>query len=120
MYAQLTYFDGPRTPEQLAAADFAGRERVVPALQKLGHPIRSYRLRRDDGAEVVVTIAESERALLDAQKAIMSTELLPGENPALLPGPDRIELYPVIGILDAGSGSEEESEKEQETARDGN
>ena len=36
--------------------------------------------------------------LLDAQKAIMSTELLPGEDPALLPGPDRVELYPVIGV----------------------
>lgn len=60
-------------------------------------------------------IAESERALLDAQKAIMSTALLPGENPALLPGPDRIELHPVIGVRDIGPGSE----NEHEAARDG-
>jgi hypothetical protein len=100
MYAQLTYFDGPRTPEALAAHDFAARERIQPAVTGLGHSFRVYVLRRDDGAQVVVSIADSEQALLDAQKAIMSTELLPGEDPALLPGPDRIELYPVIGVQD--------------------
>jgi len=30
----------------------------------------------------------------------MATELLPGEDPALLPGPDRIELYPVRLVHD--------------------
>ena len=35
---------------------------------------------------------------LDAiARAVMSTELLPGEDPALLPGPDRIEIHHVIG-----------------------
>jgi hypothetical protein len=106
VYAQLTYFDGPRTPEQIAAGDFAGQERIQPAIGKLGNSFRVYVLRRDDGSEVVVSIAESEQALLDAQKAIMSSELLPGEDPALLPGPDRIELYPVIGVHDVNPGSE--------------
>jgi hypothetical protein len=100
MYAQLTYFDGPRTPEQLAAADFGGRERIQPAVRNLGHPFRVYKLRRDDGSEIILMIADSEQDLLDAQKAIMSTELLPGEDPALLPGPDRIELYPVLEVMD--------------------
>lgn len=100
MYAQLTYFDGPRSPEQQAAADFAGRERILPAVSSLGQPIRVYRLRRDDGSQVVISIADSEQVLLDAQKAIMATELLPGEDPALLPGPDRIELYPVADVHD--------------------
>jgi hypothetical protein len=100
MYAQLTYFDGPRSPDQLAAADFAGRERILPAVSSLGQPIRVYRLRRDDGSQVVISIADSEQVLLDAQKAIMATQLLPGEDPALLPGPDRIELYPVLDVHD--------------------
>ena len=100
MYAQLTYFDGPRSPEQLAATDFAGRERILPAVTSLGHPIRVYRLRRDDGAQVVITIADTKQVLLDANKAIMATDLLPGEDPALLPGPDRIELYPVLDVHD--------------------
>jgi len=35
---------------------------------------------------------------LDAiARAVMSTELMPGEDPALLPGPDRIEIHHVTG-----------------------
>jgi len=104
MHAQLTYFDGPRTPEQIAAADFAGQERILPAVSKLGHSFRVYRLMREDGSGIVVTIADTEQALLDAQKAIMGTELLSGEDPALLRGPDRIELYPVISAQDVNPG----------------
>ena len=110
MYAQLTYFDGPRTPAELAAHDFAARERIRPAITGLGRSFRVYVLRRDDGAQVVVSVADSEQALLDAQKAIMSTELLPGEDPALLPGPDRIELYPVIGVHDVNPASQTRSQ----------
>ena len=109
MYAQLTYFDGPRTPEQLAADDFASRERIQPAISNLGHRLRVYVLRRDDGSEVVISVADSEQALLDVQKAIMSTELLPGEDPALLPGPDRIELYPVIDVRGVDPASQARS-----------
>jgi hypothetical protein len=109
MYAQLTYFDGPRTPEQIAAEDFAGRERIIPAISQTGHRFRVYVMRRDDGAQIVVSVADSEQALLDAQKAIMNTELLPGEDPALLPGPDRIELYPVIEVHDVGPASQTRS-----------
>jgi hypothetical protein len=107
MFAQLTYFEGPRTAEQQAAEDFAGQERLLPAISQLGHPLRVYRLRRDDGSTVVISIADSQQALLDVQKAIMATELLPGEDPALLPGPDRIELYPVLDVndIDAASGN---------------
>jgi hypothetical protein len=106
MHAQLTYFDGPRTPEQVAAADFAVRERIAPAASTVPGLVCVYRLRRDDGAEVVVSIGESEQAIVDAQKAIMASTLLPGEDPALLPGPDRVELYPVIETNDyATTGS---------------
>jgi hypothetical protein len=100
MHAQFTFFDGPATPEQLAADDFAGRERILPAVRELGHWFRLYRMQRPDGSRVYVTIAETEQALLDGQKAIMSTELLAGEDPALLPGPDRVELYPVLDVVD--------------------
>jgi hypothetical protein len=103
MYAQLTYFDGPRTPEQIAADDFGARERIIPAVSKLGHQFRVYVLRRDDGSQVVVSIADTKKALMDAQKAIMSTELLPGEDPALLTGPDRIDLYPVVSTAEVNT-----------------
>ncbi len=36
----------------------------------------------------------------------MSTELLPGEDPALLPGPDRIELYAVTEVHDVNYDSQ--------------
>ncbi|GHH33031.1 hypothetical protein [Lentzea cavernae] len=100
MYAQLIYFDGPRGPELLAAADFAAKQRIEPAALSVPGTIRTYVLRKTDGSEVVLTIAETEQALLDAQKAIMSTELLPGEDPALLPGPDRVDVYPVLTVVD--------------------
>ena len=109
MYAQLTSFDGPRSPEPVAADDFAARERIVPAISELDHSYRVYVLRRDDGAQVVVSIADTEQALLDTQKAIMTTDLLPGEDPALLPGPDRIELYPVVAAHDVNPASKTRS-----------
>ena len=99
MYAQLTYF-GPRSPEQLAAADFASKERIVPAVTAVAGHIRSYQLRREDGTEVILSIADSEQALIEGQKAIMRTELLPDEDAGLLLGPDRVELYPVLQVVE--------------------
>jgi hypothetical protein len=40
----------------------------------------------------------------------MSTELLPGEDRALLPGQDRIELYPVLEVHDLGPADETRSQ----------
>jgi hypothetical protein len=95
MYAQLTYFDRPRNPQQLAAADFAAEQRIKPAVATVPGNVRTYVLRRPDGSEVVVSLAESEQVLIDTQKAIMNTTLLPEEDPALLPGADRVEIYQV-------------------------
>ncbi|MFD4676078.1 hypothetical protein ACFWNN_40575 [Lentzea sp. NPDC058450] len=105
MYAQLTYFDGPRSPEQLAAEDFAATERIKPAVGAVPGTIRTYVLRQADGAEVILTIAETEQALHDIRDAIMGTSLLPGENPDLLPGADRVEIYPVHEVFEHGATS---------------
>ncbi|RSM86693.1 hypothetical protein DMH04_13005 [Kibdelosporangium aridum] len=94
MHAQLTFFDGPLTPEQIAAANYAGCKRIGPVLSSFN--VQTYVLQRPDGSTVVINIADSEQTLLDAQKAVLSTELLPDEDPALLPGADRVELYPVL------------------------
>lgn len=100
MYAQLTYFDGPRSPELVAAGDRARRERIEPTLvadpQLRDQLVASYTLRQHDGSEVVVIIVESEDALRRGRELILGTELLPGEDPMLLPGPDRIEVYDVV------------------------
>jgi hypothetical protein len=94
-WARLMYFDGPRAPEQAAAADRAGRERIWPAISGLHGLVGAYVLHGHDLAAVIITLTTSTQTLDAAERAAMSTELLPGEDPALLPGPDRIEIYHV-------------------------
>jgi hypothetical protein len=93
--ARLLYFDGPRAPEQVAAADFAGRQRIWPAIRDLAGLTGICVLRGHDLGYIVVTLATSVETLDAAQQAVMATTLLPGEDLALLPGPDRIEIHHV-------------------------
>lgn len=100
MFAQVIHLEGPRSPELVAAADRASRERIIPAitsnLDLAPHVVASYTLRQPDGSEVSIVITDTREALLLGQQIVMSTELLPGEDPALLPGPDRLEIYEVV------------------------
>lgn len=96
-YARLVYFDGPRAPEQAVAEDLAGRRRIWPAIRRLSGLVGVYVLRGRDLSSVVVTLATSVDTLDAAQRAVMATELAPGEDPALLPGPDRVEIHRVTG-----------------------
>jgi hypothetical protein len=96
-HAQLVCFDGPRAPEQAAAEDLAGRQRIWPAIRGLSGLAGVYVLRGSDLSSVVVTLATSVETLDAAQRTVMATELTPGEDPALLPGPDRVEIYRVTG-----------------------
>jgi hypothetical protein len=106
MYAQISYFDGPRSAELIAASDRAGRERVMPAV--LADPamaaehVATWVLRRPDGTELVIVITRTDEALDRGREIIMSTDLLPGEDPALLPGPDRTERYEVVFAVEYG------------------
>lgn len=103
MYAQIIHLEGPRSPELVAAAERANRERIIPAVtshpELAPHLIAAYTLRQPDGSEVSVVITDTEEALRLGQQVIMSTELLPGEDHALLPGPDRIEIYEVVHAM---------------------
>jgi hypothetical protein len=96
-YARLLCFDGPRAPEQAAAEDLAGRQRIWPAIRDLSGLVGVYALRGRDLSSVVVTLATSVETLDAAQRAVMATELTPGEDPALLAGPDRVEIHRVTG-----------------------
>jgi hypothetical protein len=96
-YARLMYFDGPRAPEQAAAEDLAGQRRIWPAICGLSGLVGTYVLRGPDLGCVVITLATSVETLDAIARAVMATELLPGEDPALLPGPDRIEIHHVTG-----------------------
>src|ERR1700733_3262485 len=96
-YARLVCFDGPRAREQAEAEDLAGRQRIWPAIRSLSGLTGVYVLRGSDLSSVVVSLATSVETLEAAQRAVMATELTPGEDPALLPGPDRVEIHRVTG-----------------------
>jgi hypothetical protein len=100
MYAQLVHYDGPRSPELVAAGDRAGLERIMPALraddQVRDAVVATFVLRGPDGSEVIVIVCDTEEALQRGNELIMQTTLLPGEDPALLPGPDRMQTLPVV------------------------
>ena len=107
MYAQLTIFDGPRSPELVAATDRAGRERIDPLID--AHPdirddmVARYVLSQPDGGSAVLVIANTEESLDRAIELITTSELLPGEDPALLPGPSRAERYRVQDVRHGGA-----------------
>lgn len=108
MYAQLTMFDGPRSPELVAATERAGRERIDPLLD--AHPdlqddlVARYVMSQPDGGSAVLVIARTEQSLDKAMELITTSELLPGENPALLPGPSRAERY-LVQDVQHGAGA---------------
>lgn len=95
-FAQLTWLDGPRSGEQVEALNRAGRERIWPAVRDLAGGVRDLNATSTDGAIVVISFTASLQAIDDAQQAIMSTALLPWEDPALLSGPDRIQIARVL------------------------
>ena len=72
-------------------------QRIWPAIRGLSGLVGVYILRGSDLSSVVVTLATSVETLDAAQRAVMATELTPGEDPALLPGPDRVEIHYVTG-----------------------
>lgn len=102
MFAQLTIFDGPRAPELVAAAARAVRDRIDPLID--AHPdvrddlVVRYQLSQPDGGSAVLVIARTQESLDRAIELTMTSELLPGEDPALLPGPSRAERYRVEDV----------------------
>ena len=72
-------------------------QRIWPAIHGLSGLVGVYVLRGGDLSSVVVTLATSVETLDAAQRAVMATELMPGEDPALLPGPDRVEIHRITG-----------------------
>jgi hypothetical protein len=99
MYAQLVLFDGPQSPELLAAAELADNQRIKPLIE--ANPrirddiVARYDLRQPDGGRAMLIVTGSEATLDAMTELIMTSELVPGEDPALLPGPSRAERYTV-------------------------
>ncbi|MEU0562019.1 hypothetical protein [Dactylosporangium sp. NPDC006015] len=94
-YMQVVAFDGPRTA-QWAAAEERAATRLWPAVRDVPGIVWTVRLRAAGNAVTIVTLAGSADAIDAAVRAVMSTPLLPGEDPALLTGPDRIGVYHLV------------------------
>jgi hypothetical protein len=95
-YMQVVEFSGPRSKEWVAAEQRAATERLGPATEGIDGIVSVTRMRAADNAYTVVILAESMDAFDVASQAIMSAELLPGEDPELLSGPDRISFYRLV------------------------
>ncbi|MDN5797650.1 MAG: hypothetical protein L0H79_18155 [Intrasporangium sp.] len=97
MHVQLVWFDGPRSDEAVEASRRAGSERLMPLIES--HPdlrtglLGGVRAVGPDGAECAVVLARDAAALDTLESLVMSSELLPGEDPAMLTGPDRVARY---------------------------
>jgi hypothetical protein len=95
--ASIASFDGPISAELRAAAAFAAEHRVVPAIAAVPGTIHGFAMWDPDlRARRVLTLTSSVDAIEAVGRAVNATELLPGEERALLPGPDRVEVYRVI------------------------
>lgn len=113
MHAQVMYFDGPRSDELVAAAERAGKQRLTPTLlgdeRARAEHVATYVLRGRDGGEIVIAIMDTEAGLDHVGELLSTTALLPGEDEALLPGPDRTARYTVIHAIEHGRVVEEVS-----------
>lgn len=94
-YGQIVYF-GPRAPAHAEALERANRERISPAVRDVPGNLGVLVGYHTDGSSVVVALTAALQVIEDSQRAIMSTALLPGEDAALLTGPDRIQLAWVL------------------------
>ena len=91
--AFLGEFDGPLSPARLEAARFAGNERIGPVLRTLPGLVRLLVLWHPTERRMAVLHLATSTAVLEAVgEAVMTSTLLPGEDPELLPGPDRITM----------------------------
>lgn len=104
--ATVVYFDGPLSPARVVAARRGGRERILPAIRDLPGRVRTLVLWDPDEAKsAVVTLATSMSELEAIGQAVQATDLLPGEDPALLTGPDRVEICRVVASRSPSSAS---------------
>ena len=96
-YVDLVEFDGPRSAEQVASDRRSGRDRIWPASAQVAGTVGAIVLRARDGGMVVLALADSPASIQQAHRAILSTPLLPGEDPALLGEPDRSGIHRLDG-----------------------
>lgn len=79
------------------AGSAAGADRIMPALRPVPGLIRLVTLWDPAARSItVIMLGDSLEALEEAARVVNSTALLPDEDPALLPGPDRGDMHRVV------------------------
>jgi hypothetical protein len=96
LFAQVVWINGAGDPAVADAADRGGRERIDPAVRDVEGLVDVLAFRSADHRIVVVGTATSLETHAAVADRIERTELLPDEDPALLPGYDRLELGRVL------------------------
>ncbi len=84
------------TPEVAAEVRRNVLERFMPALRAQEGFVAGYWLAREDGTWVSFSVWENEEAQRRGGERANAMPLLPGQDPAKLPAPTTVELYPVI------------------------
>ena len=93
---QVDWYDGPRSAAQHEAMRRGGQDRIAPAIRNLPGLARVYVLfHAEHSAVAILTLATSTETLEQIAEVVVGTALLPGEDPALLDGPTRVEVYRV-------------------------
>jgi len=111
--ASVLYFDGPLSPARIAAGRRANRERLQPALRDQPGLVRVLSLWHPEERKVIVVALATSLATLEAaSNTVNSTELLDGEDPALLTGPDRVDVHRVVDHATAHTHTEPQSIEE--------
>ncbi|MGY1804511.1 hypothetical protein ACI78T_14625 [Blastococcus sp. SYSU D00922] len=96
LFAQITWLNGSGDPAVAQAAERGGRERIHPAVRDVGGLVGVLVFRSADERIVVVGLATAVETLDEVRDRIRRTDLLPGEDPELLPGADRVALGRVV------------------------
>lgn len=96
LFAQVTRINDAGDPAVAAAAERGGRERIEPAVRDIDGYVGTLVLRSAEHRLVVISLSTARETFEAAQRAVLGSELLPGEDPALLPGPDSVEYARVL------------------------
>jgi hypothetical protein len=96
LFAQVTWLNGDGGKVRADAAEHGGRHRIWPAVEDIDGIVEVLALRGRDHRVVVVALATAAETHEQVQRRVMATELLPDEDPALLPGADRVDLARVL------------------------
>ena len=96
LFGQIVWVNGAGDPAVADAAERGGRERINPAVQDVEGLVGVLAFRSADHRILVVGTTTALETHTEVAHRIAGTPLLPGEDPALLPGPDGAVLGRVV------------------------